>query len=110
MAGPTLGAFSPASHICAALRRVPHQPKTTRTRRTHGVCLLGAELATVTSSRREGEARGVELKLAGDSLTLCSRMTSTQARAMARALVAAAIAAEGLQQCAARQCLEGGAA
>ena len=66
----------------------------TRTRRNHGVFLVGYELATVYSSRREGDALGVTLSIGVGSMVLTGGMTPDQARAMAKALNKAAAASD----------------
>ncbi len=71
-------------------------PALTRTRRNHGVFLVGDQLATVYSSRREFDTLGVTLSVGAGALTITGSMTPVQARAMARALAAAADAVEAL--------------
>ena len=96
MAGQPLGAtalLSPASHPEA--QRAPHRVMaSSRTRRNHGVFQLGDEQATVYSSRRASEGHGVSMAVGTGSLVLTGSMTASQARAMARALIAAASAVE----------------
>lgn len=96
MAGQPLGApalLSPAS--VPAPQRAPHRVMaSSRTRRNHGVFLLGDELATVYSSRRASDGHGVSMAVGAGSLVLTGSMTASQARAMARALIAAASAVE----------------
>jgi hypothetical protein len=110
MAGQTPGATAHASltdtapALLNALRLVP--TTTTRTRRHHGAFTLGGQLACVYSSRRSGQCYGVSFELGAGTLTLASTMTPAQARNMARALAAAADAAEDVQH----QAQEGGAA
>ena len=97
MAGTSLGANAPlsSSHFSAP-ERAPHRViASSRTRRNHGVFLLGNELTTVYSSRRECDGLGVSMAVGSGSLVLTGSMTSTQARAMARALIAAASAVDG---------------
>lgn len=109
MAGISLGACSPASSSPAlpaphaTLHRVP--AASSRTRRNHGVFLLGNELATVDSSRRRGDACSVMLTVGSGTPLLVGGMTPAQARAMARALVVAAEAAEAAQLRSAGPCL-----
>jgi hypothetical protein len=99
MAGLSMGALSPAvPSSSSAPRRTLHLvPGSTRTRRNHGVFLFGNELATVYSSRRESDGLGVTMTVGSGSLVLTGGMTPTQARAMARALSAAADAADTAQ-------------
>ena len=96
MADRHLGApalISPAP--VSAPPRTPHRMiVSSRTRRNHGVFQLGNELATVYSSRRAGDGHGVSMAVGAGSLVLTGSMTATQARAMARALIAAASAVE----------------
>ena len=99
MAGQLLGAQAPTNPV------VPLVPQSdairvggssSRTRRNHGVFMLGDELATVYSSRRAADALGVSMAVGTGSLVLTGSMTPRQARAMAGALMAAATAAEVL--------------
>ena len=96
MAGQPLGApalLSPTS--VPAPQRAPHRIfASSRTRRNHGVFQLGNELASVYSSRRASEGHGVSMSVGTGSLVLTGSMTASQARAMARALIAAASAVE----------------
>lgn len=96
MAGQLIGApapRSPASHPEA--QRAPHRViASSRTRLSHGVFQLGNELASVYSSRRASDGHGVSMAVGAGSLVLTGSMTATQARAMARALIAAASAVE----------------
>jgi hypothetical protein len=95
MAGPSLGAHAPNSPALSDPLRVPsHAAASSRTRRNHGVFMLGNELASIYSSRRAADGLGVSMAVGCGSLVLTGSMTSTQARAMACALVAAAQAAE----------------
>lgn len=113
MAGLTLGESTPVVHPLAAVAQRPliRIPSSTRTRRNHGVFLLGDELASVYSSRRQADGLGVTMTVGEGSLVLTGSMTPAQARAMARALVAAAEASEVTQQRAAAETQnEGGAA
>lgn len=71
-------------------------PNTTRTRRCHGVFIAGEELAVVYSSRRE-VGKGVVLELGVDVVEHSWAITPAQARSMARALIAAALAVESAQ-------------
>lgn len=91
MAGTThLGALSPALPTPAPRRILNLVPGSTRTRRNHGVFMLGSELASVYSSRRESDGHGVTMTVGNGTLVLSGSMTPMQARAMARALNAAA--------------------
>lgn len=97
MAGQPLGAPAPSSPsvpLPASQRPRLRVAATSRTRRIHGVFLLGSELATVYSSRRAADGQGVSMTVGSGSLVLTGSMTPTQARAMARALAAAAEASE----------------
>ena len=96
MAGQPLGAPAPQSPASvSAPQRAPHRViASSRTRRNHGVFQLGNELATVYSSRRASDGHGVSMAVGTSSLVLTGSMTATQARAMARALIAAASAVE----------------
>lgn len=97
MAGQPLGAHAPASLSpfplapSAAVYRV--QP-VSRTRRNHGVFIVGDQLACVYSLRRADDGRGVQLVLGHEGPVFTGGMSPVQARAVARALVAAADAAE----------------
>ena len=99
MAGQPLGA--PALHSPASLpeaqRGLHRVTASSRTRRNHGVFLLGSELATVYSSRRASDGHGVSMAVGAGSMVVTGSMTATQARAMARALMAAASATEATQ-------------
>lgn len=96
MAGQPLGAQAPVfSASVPAPQRAPYRVMaSSRTRRNHGVFLLGNELATIYSSRRASDGHGVSMAVGTGSLVLTGSMTASQARAMARALMAAASAAE----------------
>lgn len=102
MAGISLGACSPASSS-PALQTAPKRPTlrlatASRTRRNHGVFMIGDQLATVCSTRRAGDAHGVLLQFGAGNLVLNGTMTPAQAQQMARALTAAAAAANQAQQ------------
>ncbi len=91
MAGTSLGAAAPAtSPIPSTGRTLRIVPSSSRTRRNHGVLLLGDQLAAVYSSRRERDGRDVLLELGAGAVLISGAMTTTQARLLARALVAAA--------------------
>ena len=96
MAGNPIGATAPTSpaHSSAPQRAHLHAVATTRTRRNHGCFLLGNELASVYSSRRVADGLGVVVNVGNGPLMLTGSMSSSQARAMARALLAAANAAD----------------
>lgn len=101
MAGPIVGTYTPAAS--SPSQATPKRPTlrlaaSSRTRRNHGAFLVGDQLATVCSTRREGDERGVLLQFGGSSLTLSGAMTPAQARVMALALTAAAQAAEVAQR------------
>lgn len=100
MAGNSPGAPSPTfPATLPAPRRIPHLvPASTRTRRNHGAFTLGGQLACVYSTRSAGKCYGVSFELGAYTLILSARMTAGQARAMARALSAAADAAEAVAQ------------
>lgn len=96
MAGTSIGApapLSPAS-FSAPQCAPPGVIASTRTRRNHGVFRLGNEVASVYSSRRVPDGLGVSMTVGNGSLVFTGSMTATQARAMARALMAAACASE----------------
>ena len=99
MAGQLIGALapqSPASHPEA--QRAPRRViASSRTRLNHGVFQLGNDLASVYSSRRASGGHGVSMSVGTGSLVLTGSMTASQARAMARALIAAASAVETQQ-------------
>lgn len=88
MAGTSMGASAPVSPSSVlAPQRIP---ATTRTRRLHAVFPLGDNLATVHSTRREVETRGVIVTLSDGAQWLGVGMLPAQARAMARTLLDAA--------------------
>jgi len=103
MAGQLIGAPAPQSPAsCSApLRAIIRVPAaSSRMRRNHGVFLLGHELASVYSSRSRrsgGDGLGVSMSVGAGSMVLTGSMTAIQARAMARALMAAAEAVETAQ-------------
>lgn len=96
MAGKPIGATAPQSSInFSSPDRAPQRVvASSRTRRNHGAFLLGDELATIYSSRRTADTRGVSMTVGNGDLSLSGTMTPTQARAMANGLIAAAYAAE----------------
>ncbi len=97
MAGTTVGAQAPdaiSPTAQAAKRPTLRLAASSRTRRNHGVFLVGDQLATVCSTRRAGDAHGVLLQFGSGHLVLNGAMTPAQAQQMARALTAAAHAAE----------------
>jgi len=97
MAGYPLGAHahtSPTTTTRGPLHGLHLVPTTTRTRRNHGAFSLGGHLACVYSTRRAGTCYGVSFEVGAGTLTLASTMTPAQARNMARALAAAADAAD----------------
>ncbi|MFY9460664.1 MAG: hypothetical protein WAP57_13035 [Aquabacterium commune] len=109
MAGQTLGVQTPvlapvatpstAAALRTAQRLTLHASQAgTRTRRNHGAFTLGGHLACVYSTRKAGRCCGVSFELGAGTLTLAGSMTPSQARCMARALSAAADAAEAVAQ------------
>lgn len=102
MAGNSLGTQTPVSlppSPRSTDKRALHLvPASTRTRRHHGAFTLGGQLACVYSTRRAGQCYGVGFELGAGTLQLASSMTPAQARSMARALSAAADAAEAVVQ------------
>ena len=102
MAGQPLSASAPASlspSFSSAGKAAPHLVHAaTRTRRNHGAFTLGGQLACVYSSRRVGQCYAVGFELGAGTLKLASTMTPAQARSMARALSAAADAADAVAQ------------
>lgn len=84
---------SPASHPTQP-RRLIRVPASSRTRINHGVFLFGTEVAAVYSTRRASDGHGVSMTVGHGSVSLTGNLTPTQARMMARALEAAAAAAE----------------
>lgn len=98
---PTPGAIAPAPLAAqAAPTLAPRRLRivagsSTRTRRNHGCITLGGDLAAVYSLRTAADSgRAVLLELGGAVLSLSAPMTPAQARQLARALSAAAGAAE----------------
>lgn len=85
MAGPSSGALSPTHPA----------PVASRTRRFHGAVALG-DVPAVVFSLRSGDPAGVVLAIgsAGTGLAINGRLSSHQARLLARALVGAADAVE----------------
>jgi|GEM_PF-5313103 len=93
MAGEPLGALAPALSRPPKLRLV--QGRATRRRLNHGVVTLaGQQLACVYSARSVGACYPVTVELGTGALDLVHRLTSGQARALAKALNSAASAAE----------------
>lgn len=106
MAVHTLGAPSPASSSTvqpAALRAAARpllqlvQRTRSRTRCNHGTFMLGGQLAAVYSTRSAGQCYGIRFELGTSTLSVDAAMTASQARSMARALLAAAAAVDRLQ-------------
>jgi hypothetical protein len=91
MAGSPLGASSPNSSPQRTLHIVP----SSRTRRNHGVFVLGGHLACIYSARRASRCYGVSFEIGAGTLVVNGSMTAAQARGMARALAAAADAVDG---------------
>ena len=95
MAVIRMGAPAPASTAPRAPQgATPGQAPSTRTRRNHGCCLIGGQLASVYSSRRGGDGLGVTLTIGSGAFVLSGGMTPAQARSLARALTLAASAAD----------------
>jgi len=90
VAGTPLGASSPNLSPQHTLHLVP----STRTRRNHGAFMLGGHLACVYSSRQASRCYGVSFEIGAGTLVVNGSMTAAQARGMARALAAAADAAD----------------
>jgi hypothetical protein len=91
MAVPTLGASSPASLSALPLR--------SRTRRLHALlALAGDTAATVHSTRRVEQPRGVTLTLNRGEQAQAVALVPTEARALACALLSAAEALELAQR------------
>ena len=102
MTGQHPGAPAPIaspSSLPASRRTLQLVPTaSTRTRRNHGAFTLGGgQLAFVYSARSAGKLYGVSVELGADTLRLAASMTVGQARAMARALLAAAAAVAGTE-------------
>lgn len=101
MAGQTLGASSPSSlpSSSSLVRPTLHvlPGKGTRSKRNHGAFSLGGHLGCIYSERRAGVCYGVRLEVGAGTLQLAADMTATQARGLARALLAAAAAVDGVQ-------------
>lgn len=107
MAVHPLGAIAPASPILPHAEATPGTPRPalhlvrtaqTRTRCNHGTFMLGGQLAAVYSARSAGKCYGIRFELGTGTLSVDARMTAGQARSMARALLAAAAAVDGLQR------------
>ena len=95
MAGQLIGASAPQSPASTSAPRRPLRiVASSRTRRNHGVFLVGDELTTVYSSRRASESRGVTVSVGNGSTLLSGSMTPVQARAFAHALMTAAAAVD----------------
>ena len=104
MAGLSQGAPAPSSPSpLPAPHGAPHGtptrppyriPTGTRTRRLHAVFSMGDDLASVHSTRREVEARGVIVTLSDGAQWLSVQMLPAQARALTRSLLDAAEAVE----------------
>ena len=96
MAGQPIGASAPQvpASISAPRRQPLRVVASSRTRRNHGVFLIGAELASVYSSRRTSESRGVTVSVGNGPALLSGGMSPQQARALAGALMAAAAAVD----------------
>lgn len=97
MAGSPLGTSAPTPPAPgAAQRRTLYRvPTTTRTRRLHGVCLVGGALLSVYSSRSAGAAgRAVTVTMQTSASERTVSMGAADCRVLARSLVLAAEAAE----------------
>lgn len=95
MAGTTQGATTPdLSPSPLDAPRVVRVHGDTRTRKNHGVMLLGDRLACVYSTRRHSQSLGVILTLALGATQVEGFMSPRQARTLARALESAAASAE----------------
>lgn len=91
MAVPTLGASSPTSLSVLPLR--------SRTRRLHALlALAGDTAASVHSTRRAEQPRGVTLTLNSGEQAQAVALVPTEARALACALLSAAEALELVQR------------
>lgn len=95
MAVVPMGVHAPASSASRAPQgAAPGLVPSTRTRRNHGCCLIGGQLASVYSSRRGGDGLGVTLTIGSGGFVLNGSMTPAQARSLAKALTLAAVSAE----------------
>lgn len=92
MAGKSLGAHAPNSPAsqAAPLRTPQRLRSSTRALKMHVAFPSGDDIASVHSTRREGEPRGVIVTLCTGEQWLASHMLPAQARTMARALIEAA--------------------
>lgn len=99
MAGISMGASAPAfpASIPAADSVVTRISEVSRRRRCHGVFSLDAQLCVVYSLRRVEPGKGVQLVLGHDGPVMTPHLSPTQARNLARALVAASDAADELR-------------
>ena len=101
MAGQSVGVRTPeplSPSLPGGQARALHAVHaSTRTRRHHGAFTLGGHLACIYSTRRADACYGVSLELGAGTLSLSARFTPGQARAMARALLAAAAAVEQVE-------------
>jgi hypothetical protein len=97
MAGSPLGTSAPTPPAPGATQRrtLYRVPTTTRTRRLHGVCLVGGALLSVYSSRSAGAAgRAVTVTMQTSASERTVSMAPADCRVLARSLVLAADAAE----------------
>lgn len=92
MPGEPMGAPAPTLSRPPKLRLVPGHA--TRRRLNHGVVNVGAQLAAVYSTRTASSCYPVQLEVGAATLDVVHRLTSAQARALAKALNSAASAAE----------------
>ncbi len=88
MAGTPSGAAAPT----------PSKPTISRTRCCHGFFTLGTVPGAIFSSRRGDDIAGVIVDLGRGGTVATGRMSSTQARSAARALLAAAEAVDNTQR------------
>lgn len=97
MAGFSLGTAAPTPPAPGATQRrtLYRVPTTTRTRRLHGVCLVGDSLLSVFSTRTAGAAgRAVTLTVQTSASERTLNLAAADCRVLARFLVLAADAAE----------------
>ncbi|WP_396268516.1 hypothetical protein [Ideonella sp.] len=97
MAGSPLGTSAPTSPAPGAAQRRPlyRVPTSTRTRRLHGVCLVGDSLLSVFSTRTAGAVgRAVTLTVQTSASERTLNLAAADCRVLARSLVLAADAAE----------------
>lgn len=100
MAGISLRVPAHSSFASAARSQdeAQHDPLTTRTRRNHGVFLVGDKLLCIFSSRRAADPASVLLSVGTAPTVFAGRMSPAQARSLSSALARAADAAELAQR------------